>query len=428
MNSKNLILSFSLIVILDGLTSNVYSQLPSSDPAYQLVFNEEFLGTQIDYNKWKRIPDWNQGSNFAVIGNPPINVPVAYKKWKTNIPGQMDTTNCKVSNGTVKLYTRKENYIGEVWDWPNNVFTVSNLPFKFTTAMLISKTSFRYGYYEIRFRLPSPPPAPKRHLGFGPNFWFFGADVNGTGGWKNYWSEIDVFEINSIDPYNNQSNFYTNNVHYRNCNNSSCHIQDGNVYGYITNNVWHTAATNWTPSKIEFYLDGVKIRDFPCNQLNLPPDSLVKMPILIDVNAPALNFGTAFDTTSANGTAFPYVYEIDYVKGWQLKQACDTPKIYCNFLANTYNSKLYKSITIGGLSCTSNIVTQNNLSFYGKDFVLLNEGFSIDATSNVTLNTEKCDLNYIGLKTSNTNNQTKTPMPPPPAYIERQNRRNSLIK
>lgn len=400
------------------LLTSTFGQLPPNDPVYELVFNDDFNGTSVDYTKWDRIPPWNQGSNITTVCNPNVTTSVAYRKWQTNIPGQMDTTNCKVSNGSVKLYTRKENYDGEVWSWPNGIWTRDTIPFQYTTAMLLSKNIYRFGYFEIRFRLPQPPNPPKRHLGFGPNFWMFGADTDGSEGWVNHWSEIDVFEINSFDIGVN-NNLYTNNAHYRNCDNSSCHIQDGQAFGYISNNTWHTAAVNWTPSKIEFYLDGNKLREFPCNQLNYPPDSLVAMPMWVDINSPATNFCMAFDTINSNGTSFPYIYEIDYVKVWQLKQACDTAKLYCNFVPTNYNSKLYKSVTIGGTNCNSTISNQSNTSIYATDYILLNEGVSIDNQSNVLFNIEDCRDNQFGVK-SLKSLLLNNPNPPPPAFIERQ--------
>jgi hypothetical protein len=420
MNKWKLIYKITIFVFMCNVVLNLklLGQLPPDDPAFELVFNDDFNGSQVDYTKWVRIPGWNQGYNTGDLCG--TTTAIAYCKWKTKVKDEMDTTNCKVSNGSVKLFTRKEDYLGEVWTWPNGVWTIDTIPFKYTTSLLISLNKFRYGYFEIRFKLPQPPVPPKKHLGFGPNFWLYSADPDGKEGWKNYSSEIDIFEINSFDASNNQSNLYTNNVHYQNCPyDNSCHIQNVQYCGYISNNSWHTAAANWTPSKIELYLDGNKLRDFPCKQLNLPPDSLIAMPIFININSPAGNFCSNFDTINANGTSFPYIYEIDYVKVWQLKKACDTAKVYCNFIPSNYNSKLYQSVTIGGSGCNAPISNQNSLSIYATDYILLNEGFSVDNKSNVFLNIEDCRNNNNGIKKSA---QTFIPQPPPASFLERQKR------
>ncbi len=90
--------------------------------------------------------------------------------------------NCTVSGGTLKIISRKENYSGWVWNWPfctedsciqgtgfHPCETSYNTPkcwdedlldFHFTTNMLISKETFKYGYFEIRCKLPKPT-APK---------------------------------------------------------------------------------------------------------------------------------------------------------------------------------------------------------------------------------------------------------------------------
>ena len=131
-NKKCNIKIISTILFWIVLISKSFGQLPPNDPVYELVFNDDFNGTSVDYTKWDRIPPWNQGSNITTVCNPNVTTSVAYRKWKTNIPGQMDTTNCKVSNGSVKLYTRKENYVGEVWVWPNGVF---DTPYGLSTSI-----------------------------------------------------------------------------------------------------------------------------------------------------------------------------------------------------------------------------------------------------------------------------------------------------
>lgn len=89
-----------------------------------------------------------------------------------------------------------------------------------------------------------------------------------------------------------------------------------------------------------------------------------------------------------------------------------------NLITSTYDSKLYQSVTIGGANCNSTISNQNNLSIYATDYILLNEGVSIDNQSNVVFNTENCQNNQFGIKSLKSLRQT-TPNPLPPAFLER---------
>jgi hypothetical protein len=101
-----------------AIASKLIAQLPSSDPAYELVFVDEFNGTTLDNTKWSQKTSWNQASNTAVCNG---NItPIAYSKWRganTNLPDNQnpDYTNCIISNGTVKLTTRQENYQGQAY-------------------------------------------------------------------------------------------------------------------------------------------------------------------------------------------------------------------------------------------------------------------------------------------------------------------------
>jgi len=53
----------------------------------------------------------------------------------------------------------------------------------------MSKETFKYGYFEIRCKLPKPV-SPKTNKGKGPNFWLWASNSRVT------WSEIDIFEFN----------------------------------------------------------------------------------------------------------------------------------------------------------------------------------------------------------------------------------------
>lgn len=366
--------------------------LPPNDSAYHLVWCDNFNVPQLDTDKWLKRYPWHQPSNYDTnfCNSSGWVVPMAsIKAWKSfnnhNLP---DTTNCKINNGTLKLTTRKENYWGEVWNWPSGSLVRDTLPFKYTTAMLFSKYEFRYGYYEIRFKLPALPSSPKTLKGHGGTFWLWSGSYN-------YWSEIDIFEINAANNY-----VYSHGNHYQKTATSTA---DTNVVVHnkaFTPNTWHTAALNWTSNSMQFYKDDTLI----WTSYN-HPDSISAMPIIINLGGnytPVDNYCIPFDTTTADSTHFPYTMEIDYIKVWQLKKDCNTDITLTSFDPSTYSNQLHKSVTMGTNVSITNL---SNQSFWGSDHITLNAGTSIDANSNVLFNVTDCN-NIIFFKTQYHNNNS----------------------
>lgn len=411
------------------------AQLPPQLPEYELKFTDEFdsvFTTMVDTSKWSRIPDWNQSSNQTrnLAGSiyscfPSIDTVLWDRAYI--IMDVIDTTCTKVENGVCKLKTNREFYQGEVWNWPacdsltglslegepcdgacgsalgdtiGHCFVRDTLLFKYTTGMLYSKSRFKYGYFEMKFKLPPLPTPPFTYQGLGPNFWLFAADpVNRN----NYWSEIDIFEINGFDVIHGDTSRLTSTIHYSN-KDTLAHPNYTNDIGNITNNVWHTAAAWWTPEFIKIYFDSAEIMSFYSDTV-FPVDSLIEMPIFIDINSPTINYCINFDSTTSQ---LPYTFEIDYVRVYQLKQACDTDKVYCNVNVAGFKSKLYQSLTIGGTGCSA-ALTAGKISGLGNDFVLLEEGVSLDQSMTGTFDVIPC---YTGQYYQRPASPSSPPSPP----------------
>jgi len=322
------------------------AQLPKNDPAYKLVFHDEFDTTHppfpVDDNVWSRTPPWNQKSNMTenVAWCFPGDTTPRYWDRAYIMKDRKDTTTVKVSNGTLKILTNKANYLGQVSNWPpcnpdkpgysiNNkkckdecsvrgednisrCWTTETLPFKYTTGMLYSKQKFKKGFFEIRFKLPPEPPAPYKHQGFCPNFWLWGNNPP-----VNYYSELDVFEIIVLNGLQGDTNKFTSTVHYSDKNVHKRQKAHTESYGNKLKNdtAWHTAAAWWTDKFVKFYVDDslyYTVQDVK----EVPVEKLAEMYMIIDVNAPVDGRCNNFDEKY---TQFPYVYEVDYVRVYQLK-------------------------------------------------------------------------------------------------------------
>ncbi len=335
-----------MIIMVACFQYQSLAQLPPGDQAYKMVFHDEFdriYGkTIINGNLWLPVPPWNQKSNYT--GNVSRCYPgdTTSKHWDRAYINRdwKDTSAIKVINGTCKIITNKRDYWGQVYNWPpcnpdkpgysttnkkcmngcalNGVdsilrcWTIDTLPFKYTTGMLFSKQKFRRGYFELRFRLPAAPDPPGNHQGFGPNFWLWGNNPP-----HNWYSEIDIFEIIALNGLQADTNKYTSTVHYSQYNT----IKRKQVHTEVIGNklkgdtTWHKAAAWWTDEFIKFYLDdslyytvqGLK---------EISIEKLAEMNLIIDVNAPVSGRCNNFDELN---TQFPYVYEIDYVRVYQLR-------------------------------------------------------------------------------------------------------------
>jgi beta-glucanase (GH16 family) len=118
-------------------------------------------------------------------------------------------------------------------------------------GMLISdpgQHQFRYGYIEIRAKLPS------HAAGMFPAMWLYA--VGGSSNAQNKGgAEIDLFEVFG-DP--SGSNWHVT-THYRDDQNAVTG-PDVNVASVSTDtSQWHTYAVDWQPSYLRFFLDGVVV-------------------------------------------------------------------------------------------------------------------------------------------------------------------------
>lgn len=372
-----------------------FTQSPSTDPLYDTVWVDNFDSTALKTHKWQVHYDWGTFNNIDTV-RCWINNELFYLSSINFNP--LDTHNRRIDNGTCKLIARHEFNMGTVWTYPSpcnspacagqqyclNPSDSSNsacfkpvqIPFRYSSAMLYSKVDFKYGYFETRFRFPAWVSSIAN--AFHPSFWMYNASSSVP------WSEIDIFEIYGT------TGRVTNAIHVDATvdNNAAC-TDDATLPSsnerIINLSQWHKIGCNWTPDSIVFYLDDTILR-----RNNVFYDDtnkyLLPMPLIID-NPVNLWFGClGVDSLNAQ---FPFTMEIDYIKAWQPKLACDTSKIYCNINANTFKSKVYKNLTIGGGGC-STVFNNGKSSAIANDFVLLQEGFEVGSNMDMVIGIEPC--------------------------------------
>jgi beta-glucanase (GH16 family) len=187
--------------------------------------------------------------------------------------------NVLVSDGTLKIILKKENYQGS----------------QFTSSRLLSKGkfSFKYGRIEARAKIAAGG-------GTWPAIWMLGDNIS-TVSWPAC-GEIDIMEH-----VGNQLNKIFSTLHYGPS--VAGHLQSGGTKD-ISNATteFHVYKAEWSPSSIKFFVDNVPFYTFT-NNATLPFNQ--KFFIILNV-AMGGNFGGAInpDVTRAE-------MEIDYVRVYQ---------------------------------------------------------------------------------------------------------------
>jgi beta-glucanase (GH16 family) len=189
------------------------------------------------------------------------------------------TDNVLISDGTLKIILKKENYSGS----------------EYTSARILTKDkfSFKYGTIKVRAKLPAGG-------GTWPAIWMLGDNIS-TVGWPAC-GEIDIAEH-----VGNQLNKIFGTLHYGPS--VAGHIQNGGTKD-ISNATteFHLYACEWSSTTIKFFVDDVPYYTFN-NTGSLPFNQ--KFFIILNV-AMGGNFGGAIDSNFTSAAM-----EIDYVRVYQ---------------------------------------------------------------------------------------------------------------
>ncbi|MDD3877157.1 MAG: family 16 glycosylhydrolase [Bacteroidales bacterium] len=361
------------IFIFANVSFNIYAQFPPDNNNYQLVFEDEFDSLGVDtVDNWKR-DDWHMyylsyffnGCQQFIDKRAPSSDNLLF-----------DTT----GSGKVTLQARRENppINAYVYDGCNNVSIWHDFHYS-SPAWFESKEKYKYGYYEIRCRIPQIDTAIQSIKGIGPNFWLYSSYPT--------WSEIDGFEYFSLV---HPTPLWGSAVHYQECpppGNGTC---DTLYYGDSPDNLfsnntgtYHNYAIKWDPEKIEFYFDN-QLKETSYNH----PSELDPQAIIIDMNI----FYNPNNWPN-DSTLFPFNYDVDYVRIYQMKQSCTTDTSFCSFNPSTFNFALYKTITFGDGSCSLTIDSDEPLNFISTDGFTLNPLVEVTAGTEFTLGIDLCQPN-----------------------------------
>lgn len=182
---------------------------------WQLTFSDEFNGDTLDYSVWKSGYDWGQ-------------------TFEGNDEAYYVDSALKVHHGMLQIVCKRQTVTGNTWDID---FNPHDKKFNFISGLIQSGYGFsqRYGYFEIRCKLPYGS-------GYWPAFWMMTFNA-----WP---PEIDIFEAKGTEP----TTLYLTN-HFRN--KSNIHKQLGNRV-VVSENImtdFNTYAIEWDPYKIKWFFN-----------------------------------------------------------------------------------------------------------------------------------------------------------------------------
>lgn len=247
---------------------------------------------------------------------------------------------------------------------------------------------FRYGYFEIRCKLPI-------HKGAFPAFWLWDAK-NSTQSSDPHYEEIDIFEFtwnigespNFVgntnphglpDPYTFTTGIYfsDNNTNYVSYARNFPTLPNGSLD--LSN--WHVFSCEWMPEYVKWYCDGRLVNEYYVSE-NIPHRHLtLKTNYAIDEKYEYQN-----NTWTGNDDMI-----VDYIKVYQLTWDCGTEKVIHNQTElDNFKYAVKKSISINPSASIIEIGANDKITFRVTDSFEITGPFQVDAGAEFTAIQQSC--------------------------------------
>lgn len=309
---------------------------------------DEFNETTLDYSTWENSYPW--GRNF--VGQATL---LEYMTDGDNFSLQY---NDDIGSGTLKLIARKEDVteLGIPYLSEDHLLN-DNLPnlrtWNYTSAMLFSKQTFKYGLFDIKCKLPKGD-------GFLPAFWLIGQNPD---------EEIDFFEYKGETP----SRFHIDMHCPNECDNFGGWVETSLDFSSDFNNF----KGEWSPNFCFWYLNGRQLAGWLGN---------INSQAHLVMNFSLANKESAFTKDDDNstiinaGTPFPAEVEIDYIRVWSRYDNCDDEEIFLN----NYNQSATDQTSITGKKIEVNsgvLKNKQTLALVARDDIVIKPGFEIEEGS-----------------------------------------------
>jgi len=247
---------------------------------YDLVFNEEFSGTELDSSKWDTAYLW--GDDLVINQE---------EQHYVDILNQPDFAyNPFVFSGetmTIRSIRTPADLLPEANQQP------------YLSGVITSYSSFKftYGYVEVRARMP-------RGKGFWAAFWLLNA----------YYVERKP-EIDIVEHIGHEQDRIYHTYHYYDNNDTLRSTNSLETAGIDFTNDFHTFGVEWKPGTLIYYVDGVE-------RHRIVDPSISSQEMYIIANTAV---GGWWPGSPDSSTQFPGEYEIDYIRVYQKRGPADLP-------------------------------------------------------------------------------------------------------
>ncbi len=227
--------------------------------AMELIFADEFDGTELDASKWMPCYPWDDGG-CTNSGNNEL-------EWY--LPG-----NVEVHDGMLRLRAEIEP-----------VTSSDGKEYPYTSGMVSSYQRFdiTYGYFEMRARMPAG-------RGLWPAFWTLPSTLE----WP---PEIDILEV-----LGQETEVVYTTLHYKQPGNPHLSIGQAYLAGDLSVD-FHIYACDWKKDEIVWYVDG--------NPVFRVRNDIPQQPMYIIAN---LAVGGNWPGSPSQDTQFPAYFDIDYIR------------------------------------------------------------------------------------------------------------------
>ncbi|MFK5920745.1 MAG: glycoside hydrolase family 16 protein [Verrucomicrobiota bacterium] len=215
--------------VSSGVESKSFqSQLPSAK-SWRLIWNDEFDGKQLDSSKWgyrlhlmqTRHETWTEdGAEFDGKGNLLLGI---YEK-----DGQFYSSHLQTG----------QNYL----DRPGNKFGKTKFVWP-VAEMEPAKFAHKYGYYEIRCKLPT-------QKGWWAAFWLQSPVIGSSLKPGEAGVEMDIMENFTRD------GVISHNLHWNGYGKNHEHAGSGKLEMNVSDGKFHTYGLHWSREGYVFYVDG----------------------------------------------------------------------------------------------------------------------------------------------------------------------------
>lgn len=217
-----------------SVSSSSSSQSSVTPGEWELIWNDEFDGAELDSMKWSFERNCRGGYNNEL-------------QCYTNRQGSSTESNVYFEDGIMHIVARKENFSGQAEqdDVPSYDEDDTSAERDYTSARLRTKNKgdWKYGRIEVRAKLP-------QGQGIWPAIWMLPTNSE-YGGWP-YSGEIDIMEA-----INSNTGSFGNTIHGTLHFGGIAHRYPGQSFVPETN-IWdefHTYSIEWEEGTIRWYVD-----------------------------------------------------------------------------------------------------------------------------------------------------------------------------